>query len=282
MGVLILYWTHVWLDRQPMMIITLLILFTVLGISNNSFSQDTIDLFIWAGQSNAQGWEGDADFYPSDPGILDSQIRLNYTFIGSTSSNGWVEMQPQEGRFESGHFGPEVTFSRKLKEAGYNPAIFKYTRGSTSIHADWSAPGEGGYYDKMVADLATAITDLESQDHTVYIRGFIWIQGESDAETHGLASAYESSLLNIISDLRNNVVDNSALPIVLGVDEQHPWIVDQPAVLDAHKRTARNDDHTTFTYMYGLPKADDTHLTPAGLMTHGEQICEALKPLLEK
>jgi len=265
-----------------MMKINLLILLTVLGLTGCSLSQDTIDLFIWAGQSNAQGWQGDADFYPSDPDSLDSQIRLNYTFIGSTSSNGWVEMQPQEGRFASGHFGPEVTFGRKLKEAGYNPAVFKYTKGSTSIHADWLAPGEGGYYDAMVADLDTAITDLESQGHRVIIKGLIWIQGESDAETHALASAYESRLLSIISDMRNNVVGNSTLPIILGVDEQHFWVVDQPAVLDAHKRIARNDDQIKFTSMYGLPKADATHLTPAGLITHGEQIFETLKPLLEK
>ena len=260
----------------------LLILLTVLGISNNSFSQEPIDLFIWAGQSNAQGWEGDADFYPPDPAGLDSQIRLNYTYIESTQSNGWIEMQPQEGRFESGHFGPEVTFGRKLVEAGYNPAIFKYARGSTSIYSDWLAPGKGGYYDAMVADLGNAISDLESQGHAVSIRGFIWIQGESDAETHALASAYETSLLSIISDLRNHVVGNSSLPIILGVDEQHYWVVKQPAVLDAHKSIARNDDQIKFTSMYSLPKADGTHLTPAGLMTHGEQIFEALEPLLEK
>jgi len=268
--------------QVKMMKINLLILFIVLGLTGCSLSQDTIDLFIWAGQSNAQGWQGDAEFYPSDPDSLDSQIRLNYTFIGSTSSNGWVQLQPQEGRFASGHFGPEVTFGRMLKEAGYNPAIFKYTRGSTSIHSDWLAPGEGGYYDAMVADLDTAITDLESQGLTVIIKGLIWIQGESDAETHALASAYESGLLSIISDLRNHVVGNSTLPIILGVDEQHFWVVDQPAVLDAHKSIAKNDDQIKFTSMYGLPKADGTHLTPAGLMTHGEQIFEAFKPLLEK
>ena len=268
--------------QVKMMKINLFILFLVLGLTSCSLSQDTIDLFIWAGQSNAQGWQGDADFYPSDPGSLDSQIRLNYTFIGATSSDGWVEMQSQEGRFASGHFGPEVTFSRKLKEAGYNPAIFKYTRGSTSIHADWLAPGEGGYYDAMVADLDIAIAGLESQGHTVNIKGFIWIQGESDAETRAIASAYETSLLSIISDLRNRVVGNSTLPVILGVDEQHYMVVDQPAVLDAHKSIARNDDQIKFTSMYGLPKADGTHLTPAGLVTHGEQIFEALKPLLKK
>jgi hypothetical protein len=134
----------------------------------------------------------------------------------------------------------------------------------------------------MFADLDTAITDLESQGLTANIKGFVWIQGESDAETHAIASAYESGLLSIINDLRNNVVGNSTLPIILGVDEQHFQVVDQPAVLDAHKSIANNDDQIKFTSMYGLPKADSTHLTPAGLMTHGEQIFEALKPLLEE
>ena len=261
--------------------IRLLVLFIVLALTSCSLSQETIDLFIWAGQSNAQGWQGNADFYPPDPGGLDSQIKLNYTFVASTRSDGWIEMQPQEGRFASGHFGPEVTFARKLKEAGYNPAIFKYTRGSTSLHADWLAPGEGGYYDAMVADLDTAITDLESRGHRVIIRGVIWIQGESDAETYDLASAYETSLISIISDMRNNPVGNSALPIILGVDEQHFWVVDQPAVLDAQKSIAKNDDQIKFTSMLGLPKADGTHLTPAGLVTHGEQIFEAFEPLLD-
>lgn len=239
-------------------------------------------MFVWAGQSNAQGWEGDADFYPSDPTGLDSQIRLNYTFIESTRSNGWVEMQPQEGRFESGHFGPEVTFSRKLKEAGYNPAIFKYSRGSTSIHSDWLAPGEGGYYDAMLADLETAITDLESQGHPVNIRGLIWIQGESDAETAAIASVFEASLLGIINDFRNNVVGISTLPIILGVDEQHHWIVDQPEIVDAHKNIASSDDHITFTSMVGLARADAYHLAPAGLISQGERIFEAVKPLLDR
>ena len=241
----------------------------------NSFSQETIDLFIWAGQSNAQGWKGDATYYPADPDSLDSQIRLNYTFIGNSSSNGWVTLQAQDGLFESGHFGPEVSFGRKLKEAGYNPAIFKYSRGASSLYSDWLAPGEGGYYDNMISALNAAISELEKQGHTVNVQGFVWIQGESDAETADLASAYEKRLLNIISDLRNKVVGNIELPIILGVDEQHPYVVNQPDVLNAHKSIAKNDKLIEFTSMNGLPKADETHLTPRGLITHGELIFDA-------
>ena len=44
-----------------------------LWISDHANSK-TVDLFIWAGQSNAQGWMGDAKFYPADPDSLDQHI----------------------------------------------------------------------------------------------------------------------------------------------------------------------------------------------------------------
>ena len=250
-------------------------------IINNSFSQEIIDLFIWAGQSNAQGWKGDANFYPSDSNNLDTSIRINYTFIGTSSSNGWITMQPQIGLYTpQGHFGAEVTFSRKLKQAGFNPAIFKYCKGATSLYGNWKAPGAGGYYDNMVTALNAAITNLENQGHTVNVRGFIWIQGEEDGNTYTNASAYEINLLNLINDMRNNVVNDSTLPIILGVDEQHPNMVAQPGVLNAHENIDENDDNLKFTSMYGLQKADVSHLTPAGLIIHGEQIFDTYTLLL--
>ena len=256
-------------------------LIMLLGIIEYCSAQENIDLFIWAGQSNAQGWKGDADFYPTDPNNLDSSIRFNYTFINNSSSNGWITMQPQTGRYTpQGHFGPEVSFSRKLKEAGYNPAIFKYCLGGTSLYGNWKTPGEGGYYDNMVIKLNAAIKALEDQGHTVNVRGFVWIQGESDANNITNAKAYKKRLLTLINDLRDTIVKNSSLPIILGVDEQHSGVVAQPSVLNAHQHIAQNDSTIIFTSMYGLPKADATHLTPTGLIAHGEQIFESFISLL--
>ena len=235
-----------------------------------------IDLFIWAGQSNALGRKGDGAQYPSDPSHLDSKIKLNYEIIHFSNSDGWISMQTQKGYFPDGHFGPEVTFSRKLKAAGFKPAIFKYTRGSSSIYENWKRPGRNGYYDKMIENLRKAIKKLENQGYKVTIKGFIWIQGESDGENEIYASAYYSNLKSIINDIRQNVAHNSKLPIILGVDEQHVFVVNQPEVLNAQKRIANNDSNTKFTSMIGLPKADGTHLTPIGLEQHGEIIFHAL------
>ncbi|MDD5707132.1 MAG: hypothetical protein PHR35_14510, partial [Kiritimatiellae bacterium] len=43
---------------------------------------EEIDLFILAGQSNAQGWMGNAAEYPADPQGLDGKIRLCWTSPG--------------------------------------------------------------------------------------------------------------------------------------------------------------------------------------------------------
>lgn len=241
-------------------------------------AQENIDLFIWAGQSNAQGYAGDAAGYPEDEEGIDRDILLNYTVHGNASSNGnWIPMQPQKGRFPAGHFGPEVSFARELKKEGYNPAIFKYTRGGIGLEKDWKAPGEGGMYDAMVADLKPAIQELEDRGYGVHIRGFIWIQGETDAGDVEAAKKYEKNLIQLIAHLRSEVVKNDSLKVILGVDEQHYFVVERPIVLEALQKIAQRDTNIIYTTMHGLPKADVTHLTPSGLVTHGHRIFKAYK-----
>ena len=253
------------------------------SLSTTIFAQN-IDLFVWAGQSNALGRQGDAAFYPADPNNIDSQIKFNWTVPNGSHSNGWVTMGAQDvgHYFPSGHFGPEVTFSRKLVQAGYNPAIFKYTQGATSIYQHWLNPGDGGLYDNMVTALNTAITDLQNQGFTVTLRGFIWIQGESDSNSNDAANAYYNNLTTLINDFRTNVVSNPDLPVILGVDEQFFNLAghERHQILNAHQDIAMNDETIKFTSMYGYPKADVTHLTPAGLVMHGEDLFHSFQLLL--
>lgn len=251
-----------------------LLLFVLLPL--DLYSQQKLDLFIWAGQSNAQGWMGDAAYYPEDPTGLDESILLNWNFVDNESSGGqWITMQPQSGRFPKGHFGPEVSFGRQLKKAGYNPAIFKYTKGATGLARDWKFPREGGIYDHMTDDLKSAIKKLEKEGFDVTVSGFIWIQGESDAGEENTAQEYYSNLKKMIDDLRLNVINEPKLKIILGVDEQHQFVKERPVVLEAQKKLASEDTTIAFTSMVGLPKADATHLTPAGLVAHGKRIFEA-------
>lgn len=257
--------------------ISLLLLFFLPFISTG---QKTLDLFILAGQSNAQGWMGDAAYYPEEGKELDDSLLFNWTFVDNESSGGeWVTMQAQKGRFSKGHFGPEVSFARELKKAGYKPAIFKYTKGATGLARDWKAPGKGGIYDGMVNDLKAAINELGKQGFEVKVRGFIWIQGETDAGDEQTANNYYHNLKQLINDLRNNVLHKPDLKIILGVDEQHQFVKERPVVVAAQQKLANEDSNITYTSMLGLPKADGTHLTPAGLVEHGKRIFKAYTDL---
>ncbi|MCK5813638.1 MAG: hypothetical protein KAH03_05245 [Cocleimonas sp.] len=234
---------------------------------------DEIDLFIMSGQSNMQGWRSDAAQYPQNGIVMDADIPFYWEAVDYASSKGkWQTLGSQAGHFSKGHFGPEVTFARQLKRSKFNPAIFKYSFGSSNLRDVWKAPGKGGLYDKMTEQLQHAIKQLRSQGHQVNIRAFIWIQGESDADTDKLASAYYHNLRTLLHHFRHNIVRSPNLPVLLGVDEQHPRVELRPAVVEAQKKLATEDPSIIFTSMRGLEKSDVTHLTAKGVIAHGRRL----------
>jgi hypothetical protein len=258
-------------------VITVLLIFTFLP---PILRAEDIGLFVLAGQSNMQGWQGNAKNYPVDPKGTDKRIRFYWVTPQYSSSGGkWAFMQPQGGLFPKGHFGPEVTFARLLVSDGHNLAVFKYSLGSTSMAYCWKAPGQNGMYDEMVAELKRAVTLLQEQGHKITFKAFIWIQGESDAESKELADGYGARLRLLIDDFRTRVAKNNQLPIILGIDEQHSWVMEFPEVMQAQQKLAREDRNIIFTSMIGLEKADGTHLTPKGLEEHGARLFAAYNAL---
>ena len=242
-----------------------------------------IELFVLAGQSNMLGYGGNAKYYPSNQTKLDAQTGFYWVAPGISSSKGkWTRMQPQSGIFPHGHFGIEVTFARGLILSGIQPYIFKYSLGSTSLAKDWLAPGERGMYDEMVTELRKAIKLHQNDGNKVTIKALIWIQGESDAEIIDMAEKYHSRLKLLISDFRANVAHNPKLPVVLGVDEQHPWVKNFPVIVESQKQIAASDSCEVFTSMIGLPKMDASHLTPQGLEQHGQLVLAAYLGLRKK
>jgi len=234
---------------------------------------DDIDLFVMSGQSNMQGWRSDAAEYPQNGISFDANIPFYWEAVDYASSKEkWSSMGPQAGHFAKGHFGPEVTFSRQMKRSKLTPAIFKYSFGSSNLRDVWKAPGEGGLYDKMTSQLQHAIKQLESQGHKVNVRALIWIQGESDADTDKLANAYYHNLRNMLNHFRRIIVKNPKLPILLGVDEQHPRVEMRPQIVVAQKKIASEDENIIFTSMIGLEKSDVTHLTAKGVKEHGKRL----------
>lgn len=229
----------------------------------------TWELHVLAGQSNAMGYMGKGRYYPPDPDGDDENIPFFYVSPGTGSSEGrWTHLSPQSGRSAKGYFGPEVTFARALRKSGVHPAIFKYTIPSTSLANDWKLPGQGGQYDQMLQSLREAITLFEKEYGEVEIASFTWIQGESDAETDELAGPYEKNLSTVVTHFRS-WASIPALPVIIGMDEQHPWVKDRPIVVEAQRNIVARTPNSAFLSMMGLQKWDTSHLTPAGLIDHG-------------
>lgn len=255
----------------------------IASVCAGSLYAEEIDLFVLAGQSNMQGCQGNAEGYPADSKGLDRKIKFYWVTPSFSSSGGkWTFLQPQGGIFAKGHFGPEVVFARLMAEGGRNIAIFKYSLGSTSLANDWKAPGKGGMYDRMLAELRKSVKLLQEQGHKVAFKGFVWIQGESDAQTKELADAYEARLKLLIDDFRRQAANDATLPFILGVDEQHPWVKNFPQVVTAQRQLAKSEKNVIATSMIGLEKADVTHLTPKGLEEHGRRLFDAYNSLTAK
>ncbi len=232
-----------------------------------------------------QGWRSDGAQYPLDPRKIDPHIPFYYKAVDYSSTQGWETLKPQKGHFPSGHFGPEVTFARSAYQAGYRPAIFKYSSGSSSLKSEWKAAGQHGQYDDMVKHLKRAIQKMEAQGNQVIPRAIIWIQGESDANDKQLAQDYYWRLKKMLNHLRQVVLKQPHLPVVLSVDELHPWVQQHPDVVFAQQRLAQEDNSIRFLSMRGLEKADATHLTAKGTILQGKQVYhtfQQIKPELIK
>jgi len=139
----------------------------------------------------------------------------------------------------------------------------------------WRAPGRGGLYDRMIRELNTAIVQLRRQGHTVNIRSFTWIQGESDAKSDQIAASYKQNLNQLINHFRKNIARNHRLPVILGMDEQHPMVKQRPQVIAAQNELAQRDPNIVRTSMRGLQKSDATHLTARGVIQHGQRLFNA-------
>ena len=237
-----------------------------------------IELHILAGQSNAQGFQGDAAQCPEGAGIP-----FFYNAPGFGDSGGqWSILGPQlGGHFPNGYFGPEITFALGLQQAGVQPAIFKFTAPSTSLAKDWKGPGESGLLDTMCRELLTAREMLETSHLKVKVGSLTWIQGESDAETDEMAIHYHERLAALLRHVRE-ILHEPDLPIILGVDEQHPWVKERPIIVEAQKRIVAAGKRMAFLSMLGLEKADTSHLTPEGLAKHGERLFETWQQLAKR
>eukprot|EP01121_Diplochlamys_sp_Union-15-3_P021058 TRINITY_DN8411_c0_g1_i1.p1 TRINITY_DN8411_c0_g1~~TRINITY_DN8411_c0_g1_i1.p1 ORF type:complete len:246 (-),score=52.32 TRINITY_DN8411_c0_g1_i1:47-748(-) len=154
----------------------------------------------------------------ADPAALPSHIKTteeevrfkwenDINFGEGDRSDGWTYLQPQK-KPHGAHFGPELGLAHKLKLGGVeNIAFSKIAMGSTSLYSDWHPEAKDGkcYYKRMITFVKESIKQLEDNGHKVSIKGFFWMQGESDGNNATRSKAYEPNLKLLIQKVREDL-----------------------------------------------------------------------------
>lgn len=205
---------------------------------NSVITNQTIDLFILAGQSNAHGHADLSDLTPAQA----TQDGLFYTSWHNSTGNAettqyyspWAtslvagSTRGDDGSSSLGgssSFGPELGFVSRANAINLTTqpiGILKYAVGASTLNAgtsfsDWdtTATGnrEGDCYRGLLSALSDATTKLTNAGYSWNFKGMIWWQGESGASVSGL-NTFIAAVRSVLGN-SYGVSNTSQFPIVI-------------------------------------------------------------------
>jgi hypothetical protein len=211
-------------------------------VTRQEKSKRKIRVFVLAGQSNMEGY-GTIEDPENDPGSLMDVIRNDvdgnwseigeaghWTTLGGASlyfarSTDTVRTQVTAGQGAYPDLiGPELMFAHKLDAYYEDPVlIIKTAWGGKSLAVDFRPPSAGGKtgesYNQMIKtvrdvthNIASEFPDMGASEFE--ISGFAWFQGWNDGASDAYLNEYESNLIHLVNDVRNDL-GNPGLPVVI-------------------------------------------------------------------
>jgi hypothetical protein len=248
---------------------------------NSVIIDKTLDLYIFAGQSNMDG-------QASTTGVstVDRTDTLFYLETASSSSSvidetwGGLTLGTTSNQAVN-LFGPEIGFRDRAKQLPtHYPqpiAILKFTRGATDLARDWNTTHSNNYmFDKFKEALDDGRNKLTSTGHSYNIKGLVWLQGEGDTLNSTDANNYQTNLTNFISAIRTHLVEPN-LPVAICSIDRASEATNSLTVRTAQQSVANSDINTYYvpTENYSR-KADGVHLDTQGMLDTGEAVVNAL------
>lgn len=175
---------------------------TPLAPSLPEASQPQIDIYLVAGQSNADGHSFTADltatqgeeiegfnFYISwHSNTSQASSQQYYSNIASSLEAGKTRGQGTSSTLsDSGRFGIEWGFAKKAKEinlASEDIGIIKYAIGASTIqpssYSHWDINTAGEAWDGWLNAIEDGVEKYNQAGYNVNIKGLVWYQGESN------------------------------------------------------------------------------------------------------
>lgn len=205
------------------------------GDLKNLCNSNTVEapVYIIAGQSNAAGTGiiSETNSLPFWSYWDTYGYNFGYWNIGNPSPNDKVWREGSAIRTSSmleGEylFGPELGLAYKLQTNGSKRFyIFKAAWGSSSLLGsepgsnNWLTRGAGGHYDTMLASYRNAATQLCQAGYRPVVKGFLWMQGESDSGAPWV-SKYKAGLTKLVDQLSEDVLPAGS-PFIVGKVKKH-------------------------------------------------------------
>ena len=287
------------------------VLLALLVLPSIAEAQRTFDVYILAGQSNADGRGLESDILDSP--LLDNPSNAIISYLnpaetvngvsdGDVSSNGFQNLAagfsvaPGE-RGESldlgvpsgeNYFGLELSFANAIGAATGSTndvAIIKVTRGGTNLRNDWRAPTAddptGGFlYEALIGHVNASLDQLIEGGNQANVQGFLWHQGESDSGNSTNINNYPGLFTDLVDGVRDNFGDD--IPVVLG--ELAPNRGGNTVQFNDRIQTL--DDPNSSAFISGVsvvssaglttPANDSTHFDANGQIGLGERFASTL------
>ncbi|MDG2224522.1 MAG: sialate O-acetylesterase [Rubripirellula sp.] len=192
-------------------LVLLLLIFPV-GLTGKLCAQDdeTVRVFIFAGQSNMVGSDSkvkDIERFPPFDGLDAPQPKVRFSYClgreNKTKSDGWVDLQPVNNIV-----GPELSFAREVTQNTKAPlAIIKVAAGGTHLGGDWNPDVPSGFkmYPLALNWIRDALSDLDKQGIKYRLEGFMWHQGENDMFNEDYMANYGDNLQNFLASWRRDL-----------------------------------------------------------------------------
>lgn len=153
----------------------------------------------------------------------------------------------------AGQIGPELGMANVLSKtatADHPAVILKYAAGGTTIgdnkgnygigltkeFGNWASPtvrarwdvegqkpysGDGVMYDRLMQFFDNGMAKLKEMGYNPVLKGYAWMQGESDADVDDLTKEYEQNLTDVVNDIRKEISQKMEVE----ADANRPFVI---------------------------------------------------------
>ena len=196
-----------------------------------------------------------------------------------------VNTMCRNSSWPSSSFGSEVSLFYNLNSASAAPRyMLKHGVVGTSLANDWNSRTPGLLWTQLNTYITTLVPQMVASGSLPVLKGFIWMQGESDSQDTGSANNYLQELKNFFADFKSlwasqvsaynlPTSSNNFVTVIGRINApdtgSYPYRATVRAAQVEYCSTASNNAVYINTDGYSLTQGDPVHYSVSGQLQFG-------------